>query len=80
MLSVKKPKRTEELWVELKQWLNTTDAKIPLPNPDFQSAWTENSLKAALSLKDRLEEEHAKFLDSSWQPDPTWWNSQATQD
>jgi arylsulfatase A-like enzyme len=79
-LSAKKPKRTEELWVELKQWLAATGAKIPLPNPDFQAAWTENSHKAALSLKDRLEKDHAKFLDSSWQPDPTWWNSQATQD
>ncbi len=79
-LAAEATERTAQLWAELQSWLKETDAKIPQPNPAYDPAWTGQKQKAALSLKDRLEKDHTQFLQSDWQPDPTWWNSQTTQD
>jgi arylsulfatase A-like enzyme len=74
------PQRTAELWAELSEWLNATGAKLPRPNPDYQPAWAVQQHAAALKLMQRLEKQHAEFLDPNWQPDPTWWKSQMTKD
>ncbi len=74
------PERTATLWKELQAWLKATDAKIPQPNPAYQTAWAQQQQAGAIKLKIRLEEQHAKYLSPEWQPDPTWWNSQTTKD
>jgi arylsulfatase A-like enzyme len=72
--------RTVELWTELQAWLKETGAKIPKPNPDYQPAWATQQQQAMLKLKERLEKQHAEFLNPNWQPDPTWWKSLTTGD
>jgi hypothetical protein len=72
--------RTAQLWTELQAWFKQTGAKIPQLNPDYDPSWTAQKQKAALSLKKKLEKDHAEFLQPDWQPDPTWWNSQTTRD
>ncbi len=79
-LSATETNRAADLWSQLQAWLKSTGAKTPRPNPDYQPAWTEQQHKAALALKQKLEKQHAQFLDANWQPDPTWWKSQATID
>ena len=79
-LAVIETNRAADLWSQLQVWLKSTGAKMPRPNPDYQPAWKEQQHKAALALKQQLEKQHAQFLDPNWQPDPTWWKSQATID
>ncbi|HEU5071228.1 MAG TPA: sulfatase [Verrucomicrobiae bacterium] len=79
-LAKSEPQRTAELWSELSAWLKATNAKLPQPNPDYQPAWAVQQHTAALKLKERLEKQHAEFLDPNWQPDPTWWKSLTTKD
>ncbi len=79
-VATKEIERTAQLWTELQAWLKETGAKIPQPNPNYNPAWTEQKRQAALSLKTKLEKEHANFLNPTWQPDPTWWKSQTTTD
>jgi arylsulfatase A-like enzyme len=71
---------TSELWAELQTWLTQTNARLPLPNPDYEAAWADQKQQAARKQKERLEKEHAALLQPDWQPDPTWWNSQSTRD
>ena len=79
-LALSAAERTAQLWDELQAWLEQTRAKIPQPNPAYDSAWTVQKEQAALTLKNKLETDHAQLLQPDWQPDPTWWNSQTTRD
>lgn len=79
-LAAGESQRTTALWTELQTWLKETGAKIPRPNPNYDPVWTEQKHNAAIALKNRLEKEHAEYLNPAWQPDPTWWKSLTTQD
>ena len=79
-LAATETNRVNELWSQLQTWLKSTGAKLPQPNPDYQSAWAEQQKKAALKQKENLEKQHAEILKPNWQPDPTWWKSQQTSD
>ncbi|MEY4917964.1 MAG: Arylsulfatase precursor [Verrucomicrobiota bacterium] len=79
-LSAAEIKRAADLWSQLQTWLKSTDAKIPQPNPDYQSDWADRKHQAALKQRENLEKQHAQFLNPKWQPDPTWWKSQQTTD
>jgi arylsulfatase A-like enzyme len=72
--------RTAQLWEELQVWLKETGAKIPQPYPEYNTAWAEQSRKAAQTQKARLEQSHAAYLAPGWQPDPTWWKSLVPKD
>jgi len=79
-LARKEAERTAQLWKELQAWLKETSAKIPKPNPDYNPDWAVQQHQAALALKERLEKEHAAYLDPDWQPNPNWWKSLQTKD
>lgn len=68
--------RAEELWKKLQEWLKSTEARTPGPNPKYEASWEIQHRKSSLELKQKLEKEHARFLDPEWQPDPTWWDSE----
>lgn len=72
--------RATDLWAQLQSWLKETAARMPRPNPDYQTAWADAKHQAALKAKERLEKEHAEVLKPDWQPDPTWWKSEVTHD
>ncbi len=79
-LSTTETNRAAELWSQLAAWLKSTGAKIPQPNPDYQTAWAVQQHRAAIKQKENLEKQHAEFLQPHWQPNPTWWKSQQTLD
>ncbi len=79
-LAARESARAGLLWAELKAWMRQTDARAPLPNPEYQESWAEEGQARALTLKKRLEKTHAEFLQPEWQPDPTWWGSLPTGD
>jgi len=79
-LSTTETNRAAELWSQLAAWLKSTGAKIPQPNPDYQTAWATQQHRAAIKQKENLEKQHAEFLQPHWQPNPTWWKSQQTLD
>lgn len=79
-LATNEPERTAALWTKLQAWLKETGAKITEPNPEYQPAWARQQRAAALGLKEKLEKEHAAYLNPTWQPNPTWWKSLVTAD
>ena len=79
-LTAGEPERTASLWSQLQAWLKETEAKIPQPNPDYQSAWAGQKHQAALDEEKRLEKEHAAWFEPDWQPNPTWWKSLVPKD
>jgi arylsulfatase A-like enzyme len=79
-LAAQTAERTAQLWAELQAWLTQTHANIPRPNPAYNPAWSVQKQQASVRQKNKLEKDHAAFLQPDWQPDPTWWNSQTTHD
>ncbi len=75
------PDRAEALRRELDAWLQETDAKIPQPDPRFDPVKKQQQLHSRrTALKERLEKQHARFLEPDFQPNPSWWGSLATED
>ena len=61
---------------QLKQWLVATNAKMPTPDPMFDASkradrWEQIKTRG----KEKLETQHAGFLDANYEPDPEWWGS-----
>ncbi len=61
---------------QLKQWLVATNAKMPTPDPMFDASkradrWEQIKTRG----KEKLETQHAGFLDANYEPDPKWWGS-----
>lgn len=80
-LALTHPVRTAQMWQQLKGWLDSVDAKFPLPDPRYEPAQTEAKFRRAQTeLKMRLEKTHAAMLDPNWQPNATWWGSMVTED
>ena len=70
------PKRVTEMQGTLQSWLAATDAKMPIPDGQFDSAmrasrW-ENLRTKGL---ERLETRHAAFLKPDFKPNADWWQS-----
>jgi len=78
--AAQEPARTARLWTQLQAWLKETGAKLPQPYPEYRDQWAQQQRQGLPALKDRLEKQHATYLDPTWQPDPTWWKSQPAKD
>lgn len=75
-ISSQNPQEAKRLKAELMAWLDSTDARFPAPDPQFDAAaraarW--ESLKT--SGKRRLEKQHAGFLAEDYSPGADWWGS-----
>lgn len=80
-LSLTHPVRTAKMWKQLQGWLKSVDARFPEPDPRYSAAKTEAKFRRIQTeLKQRLEQSHAKMLESDWKPNATWWGSIVTQD
>jgi arylsulfatase A-like enzyme len=79
-LADKEKERVKSMRRTLDKWLKDTDAKLPVKDPQFDSA---KRLARWESLKTRgimsLERQHANFVKSSYTPNKDWWGS-APQD
>lgn len=68
--------RTQQMRAELDAWLVATEARLPTPDPMFdsdkrQARWHDIQTRD----KEKLEKQHSGFLDANYRPDPTWWGS-----
>jgi arylsulfatase A-like enzyme len=73
--------RATELRQRLDQWLAEVDAKLPIPDPQYDPEKEKAYLhKLEHEWMPTLEAEHAKYLDPEWQPNEDWWGSQITID
>ncbi len=71
------PERAQAMQARLTQWLKSTPARFPEKDPQFDTAkrtarWDNLRTKGT----ERLEQQHAHFLDADFQPDKDWWGSQ----
>ena len=73
--------KAAELRRRLDHWLAEVGAKFPIFDPEYDPEKEQVRLhKLEHELMPKLEVEHAKYLDSSWQPNENWWGSQVTID
>lgn len=74
------PQRAKAMQKRLHAWLKATDAKLPTPDSQFDPAKRKKRFENAQTRgKQRLEENHAKYLEEDYQPNKDWWGS-ATAD
>ncbi len=65
----------------LDSWLVETDAKLPTPDPEYDSAKESERLHhLEHTFMQELEEQHAAYLDPDWQPNDDWWGSMVVVD
>jgi len=65
----------------LDEWLAEVDAKLPVPDPEYDpekgAAYLHRQEHVTMP---RLEAEHARYLDPDWQPNEDWWGSMVITD
>ena len=68
---------TAELKKELHEWLEDTDAVMPVPDPLYdeerEKSYRERSNASVLKKQEKLRQDMMK---KDWRPDPEWWGSQ----
>jgi len=65
----------------LDEWLKEVDAKFPVPDPDYDPEKQARYLhRQENKVMQKLEEEHARYLDADWEPNADWWGSQVIRD
>ncbi len=75
------PEITGRMSSELKAWLAEVDAKIPVPDPEYD---VELDMKRQEEIRNglwpRLEKDRLNYLSPDWQPNEDWWGSKLTKD
>jgi len=73
--------KAEELRTRLDAWLKETDAKFPVPDPEYDAEKERERLYLLEYEKmPELELQHADYLKPDWKPNDDWWGSQVTVD
>lgn len=73
--------RVMELGATLDAWLAETGARMTTVNPGFDAEQANASRRRAMTRGVRNEKRAAAgFLEPDWQPEPTWWGSEAAAD
>jgi arylsulfatase A-like enzyme len=68
------PDVTARLKSELDEWLAETAARLPTPNPKFDTAaFEKQKMRIREQQLPRLEREHANFLEPDYHPRQGWW-------
>ena len=72
--------RAEEMKKRLQRWLDSTPAKFPSKDPQFDSAKREARWEMLRTTgKQRLERQHAGFLREDFKPNKNWWGSKVEE-
>ena len=73
--------RASELRSRLDAWLAEVGARFPEPDPAYDAdAETERLRYMGGEFMQKLEEQHAAYLDPDWQPNEDWWGSMVIAD
>ena len=69
-------KRVQKMRQRLDQWLKKTKATFPTPDPEFDPDKRMQRWDNVRSTKkEGLEQQHAKYLETDFQPNKDWWGS-----
>jgi len=73
-LAAQEPRRVQAMRARLEAWLESVQARRPVPNPNFDAARhaAEEETTRTRTLP-ALEREHAAFLRPDWSPSGGWW-------
>ncbi|TWU07884.1 sulfatase [Stieleria varia] len=70
------PDRVRSLRAELDQWLQSSGAVMPTADPQFDAAKREERTQSLKTTgMQRLEKQHAGFLDADYKGPDNWWGS-----
>ncbi len=73
-LSQQRPKLVEKLKAQLNGWFKEVDARMPLPNQNYNEVQHEKSQRQIRDVQiKRLEKAHANFLSPDFRPSHGWW-------
>jgi len=71
----------ERLKNKMESWLTETNAKLPIPDPNYNLELDKaRDVRIKNELLPRLEKERKDMLSPGWQPNPDWWGSKVTID
>jgi arylsulfatase A-like enzyme len=75
------PEISGRMGSELKAWLAAVDAKLPVPDPEYnEELFLKRQEEIRNGLWPRLEQERLNYLTPGWQPNEDWWGSKITED
>jgi len=75
-LAAQHPDKVKAMWKTLNAWLDATGAKFPEPDPNFDAEKRRQRWNSLMTGGlDRLEKQHANFLNEDFQPNKDWWGS-----
>ena len=75
------PDRARELRADLDEWLAEVDARLPVPDPEYDvQKERERLADLETHFMARLEAQHQDYLDPEWEPNADWWGSQVIDD
>ena len=73
--------RAAEMRAALDSWLREVGAKFPVKDPEYDSEKERARLhRLEHEYMEKLEREHAEYLDPDWKPNDDWWKSAVTRD
>lgn len=70
------PKKTQELFDNLQEWLKSVNAKYPIPDPTFDPEKRKEYEKRIRALLIKQEKIRKKMLKKDYQPNADWWGSE----
>lgn len=75
------PQITRELRYKLDVWLSGMNAKLPVPDPEYDSNLSEKRHEnIVMELLPKKEEERLQLLSADYSPNADWWGSKVTKD
>jgi arylsulfatase A-like enzyme len=80
-LAPKNAKEAQRLNTVLLNWLKSTNAEYPVPDPEFNLESANNKHRSNEEvLMPKLEKERLNFLQPDYKPNENWWKSKTTKD
>jgi ribosomal 50S subunit-associated protein YjgA (DUF615 family) len=80
-LNDKYPNQVKDLQTKLDKWMVEVKAKMPIPDPLYDSVSAAALLKKQhTELLINVEKRRLRMLEKDFQPNATWWKSKQTID
>lgn len=80
-LAEQEPEKVAELSAELEAWLETTQARIPVPDPQYDAEKDQARHERIVQERwPQLEAQREAFLSPDFDPDNQWWGSDVHPD
>jgi arylsulfatase A-like enzyme len=72
---------SNDLFTNLQQWLQSVDAKYPIPDPEYNAEKRKEYEKSVVEkMWPKLESDRKNMLSKDFKPNADWWGSMVTKD